>query len=411
MPGARQRCRPGGAAWQVADLPYAEAHGYARGVIEQLTIEGYRGFEKLSMEGLGRVNLLVGKNNSGKTSVLEAVRLLASGGGLTSMVEIAKRRREASYTPPTVDQPDDEVVVELSHFFHGRRPTAGDGFRIEESEQAAFFAVELTNEPEEAEIATRRRAGLADDAILHRIRSRTLGSEDVQSLLRATRPDASIRLRRGLWDPLSYGGLVTRSKGARPVLHVPPEGISARTMSELWAGRLLDGREDEVTRGVRRLMPTVRDLQVSGEIGTGGGIGDRTLVGLEGQQNRVPLGSLGEGVARVVGLSLALTSAKGGILLVDEIDTGLHHSVLADMWRLVMKSARQNDVQVFATTHSEDCLEALAEAAEATERKLLEDSQDQPAVFQIEAEYPEALRYDASGVRYALDTQLEIRGR
>ena len=52
---------------------------------------------------------------------------------------------------------------------------------------------------------------------------------------------------------------------------------------------------------------------------------------------------------RMLGLALALANAKGGVLLVDEIDTGLHYSIMGDMWRMVGKLAATLDVQVFAT--------------------------------------------------------------
>ena len=67
---------------------------------------------------------------------------------------------------------------------------------------------------------------------------------------------------------------------------------------------------------------------------------------------------------RMLGLAVALANAKGGILLVDEIDTGLHYSVMEDMWRMVSRRASALDVQVFATTHSKDCWESLAAIVE-----------------------------------------------
>ena len=63
---------------------------------------------------------------------------------------------------------------------------------------------------------------------------------------------------------------------------------------------------------------------------------------------------------RMLGLALALAKAKGGVLLVDEIDTGLHYSVMENMWRMVSERAAALAVQVFATTHSRDCYESLA---------------------------------------------------
>ena len=63
---------------------------------------------------------------------------------------------------------------------------------------------------------------------------------------------------------------------------------------------------------------------------------------------------------RMLGLSLALANAKGGVLLVDKIDTGFHYSTMGNMWRMVSERATALDVQVFATTHSRDCYQSLA---------------------------------------------------
>jgi hypothetical protein len=76
-------------------------------------------------------------------------------------------------------------------------------------------------------------------------------------------------------------------------------------------------------------------------------------------KQRVPLGSLGEGMCRIFALALALFRSTDGILLIDEIDTGLHYSVMGDMWRVVVETAIQNNIQVFATTHSQDCVNGL----------------------------------------------------
>jgi hypothetical protein len=69
---------------------------------------------------------------------------------------------------------------------------------------------------------------------------------------------------------------------------------------------------------------------------------------------------MGDGIWRLLGLALALARTEGGILLVDEIDTGLHYGVMEDMWKLVNETARKHNIQVFATTHSRDCYESLA---------------------------------------------------
>ena len=80
---------------------------------------------------------------------------------------------------------------------------------------------------------------------------------------------------------------------------------------------------------------------------------------MAGETSPNPLGSLGDGVRRLFAVLLAITEARGGFVLIDDIDTGLHHSVMRGMWQLVVKAAERLDIQVFATTHSSDCWQAL----------------------------------------------------
>ena len=87
------------------------------------------------------------------------------------------------------------------------------------------------------------------------------------------------------------------------------------------------------------------------------------ILKLRGVDPVLPIGTLGEGAWRMLGLALALAAAKGGVLLIDEIDTGLHYTVMEKMWQLVLETATRLDVQVFATSHSRDCYESLAAIA------------------------------------------------
>ena len=377
-------------------------------MIEQLTIEGYRGFEKLSMEGLGRVNLLVGRNNNGKTSVLEAVRLLASASGLRAMMEVAKHRGEASFRDSTIEQPQAQYLVELGRFFHGHKPVFGDTLRIAAGEEGASFLATLKDTPGDSEEEVRRYAKIRDDDPVYLLRSADPKRPTMRQNISEARSDGVSLLNKELWDRLSYGGMVTLGDAVTPLLHIPTTGLTIRTLSELWASRVLDGKEGDVAAGLRSVLGSVRDLNFLGGVGTGGG-SDRVFVGLSEREERVPLGSLGEGMTRMLGLSLALSSLRGGIFLVDEIDTGLHHSVLPDMWKLVMAAAEQNDVQVFATTHSEDCLEGLAEAVKDREERPADAGG--PAVFRISQEHQEATRFDRDSFLYAMENGWEVRGR
>ena len=87
------------------------------------------------------------------------------------------------------------------------------------------------------------------------------------------------------------------------------------------------------------------------------------IVKLSDSDLPIPIGSMGDGIWRLLGLALATVSAQGGVLLVDEIDSGLHYSTMSDMWKIIWQTATKLDVQVFATTHSSDCWQSLASIA------------------------------------------------
>lgn len=83
----------------------------------------------------------------------------------------------------------------------------------------------------------------------------------------------------------------------------------------------------------------------------------------------LPLGSYGNGMDRIFGIGLALVNAKYGMVLVDEADTSLHYSVLPDFWKLITETAHRFNVQVFATFHSRDCIQAFQQASEGNKEE------------------------------------------
>ena len=107
---------------------------------------------------------------------------------------------------------------------------------------------------------------------------------------------------------------------------------------------------------------------------------------------------------RLLALSLALIQAANGVLLIDEIDTGLHWTVMEDMWRLVIDTARKSSVQVFATTHSQDCIRGLASLVESRS-----DLASEVCVHKIERLLDKAVRFDANDVQAAVDRNIEVR--
>jgi predicted ATPase len=121
-------------------------------------------------------------------------------------------------------------------------------------------------------------------------------------------------------------------------------------------------------------------------------------------EERIPIGSFGDGIWRLLGLALSLVGAKNGTLLIDEIDTGLHYTVMSKMWKLVCATAKKLNVQVFATTHSSDCWKTLADTT-------VEDEFADMAIriHRINKEKRRPITFTNREMHLALDEDIEVR--
>ena len=164
---------------------------------------------------------------------------------------------------------------------------------------------------------------------------------------------------------------------------------------------MLTPEEDTVLAALRTIEPGIERIAPVGLDRRGGSPFARGGVAVKLAGERVPIGSLGDGIWRLLGIALALVRARGGVMLVDEIDTGLHYSVLEKMWRLVYETAKRLDVQVFATTHSRDCYESLAAIAQPTGRDV--------TIQRIERGNPVAVAFSEAEILQAAKRGIEVR--
>ena len=128
------------------------------------------------------------------------------------------------------------------------------------------------------------------------------------------------------------------------------------------------------------------------------------MVKLKDQFDRVPLKSLGDGAIRLFSVALTLTNVKDGILLIDEAENGIHHSVQPDFWRMVLRMARENNTQVLATTHSWDCVRGFAKAA-------INDEDAEGILFRLERDDEDVwtVFYSEEELKVAAEQGIEVR--
>lgn len=81
-----------------------------------------------------------------------------------------------------------------------------------------------------------------------------------------------------------------------------------------------------------------------------------------GLSEMVPLSQAGQGVARLVNIFAHLIGRSPKICIIDEVENGIHHSLLPEVWRGLAEAAEELGLQIFATTHSHECIEAAHES-------------------------------------------------
>lgn len=372
-------------------------------MITCLEVENYRGFPKYRMAGMSRVNLLVGRNNSGKTCLLEAVELLASRGGLQVVERIARQRGELIYEMSESDAR--RPYIDISHFFCGHDFDLGSSFRVCPSRSIGGLVFEIIGRsqiPERTPLT-----GFDTDP--------TLASHFLEVHLTGHKP--SVRVTLAIL-PVSENGAIPTMVGGRssyervrrsnlnPVRFLTQDSPERGSLGQMWDLVSTEGRERDVVEALRILEPRLSSVVfLSG--------GERPfrfeprsgiLLGFEGSQRRSPLGSHGEGMRRLLALALALVTTQDGVLLIDEVDTGLHYSIMGDLWLLIVEAARRNGVQVFLTTHSLDCVRGLAWLC-ANHPHLGSEVSLQKIVPELE----EAVALDAEQIRIAYDQEIEVR--
>lgn len=377
-----------------------------RVMIRELTIENFRGFRELHLTGLARVNLLVGANNSGKTSVLEAISFLASGGAPMDLWQFLSVRDEWA-----VDDASGRYApagaVDVRNLFHGRR--IGDEISLKigavtSGGDVTEFRVSTPRVPdgrlaEWRQAVTQRLVKLPARAELRALELDR--SDRIPRYLRIASPGAeAIDLALQLDGGLAEAQVRPAPISSRPGMFLMTGGINDDALAELYEKIVLTPEEADVIAALREVESTIVRLATRQMGRSRRGF----VVGLEGATQPIPLGSLGDGIHRMLAVTLCLVSARGGYLLVDEIDTGLHHTVMQKMWRLVFETAKRLDVTVFATTHSYDCVHALAAIARPDIREGGEVS-----LIRIERDNPKGTHFTEQEISHLAEWQIEAR--
>ena len=351
-------------------------------MFQNLRIKNLRLFGDLEIGKLKRINLLAGRNNSGKTTVLEAIFLLAGIGDPKSMLVIKEIRGISqlrgtvprTYRESLFSNLDTQQPIEIS----GKHTQLGEMVLL--ISQELRDTIKLQNSKDFAPL--RAEQGTIDSSRGARLHVSEEELVDPWSLrLSWTKAGRSNQGRMRLTDQgyeISYKKLDSPFQAVFLSSSVGDVHDDARRLGQLRTRK----QGDLLTKALQIVEPRLKSVE---EISVGG---LPMIWGDIGLPELTPLSAMGEGMTRVARIVLAISSARGGFVLLDEIETGIHHSTMSDVWAVVAEAAHQFDVQVFATTHSFECLvaahEALGEALRFHRLDRVKDGSNSCVTFDTE---------------------------
>lgn len=354
--------------------------------LSSLKIENFRMLENLEIKKLGNVNLIVGKNNSGKSTVLEALRVYAGCANPNLLNDISKSRDEIQFEKIMAQDDDflNDFPIHYQHFFSGRK--------FPENDDCPIVIGEINNNAlhiSHVLVAQYQEEKTTADGSIERLKKTKNLSKLTHTLVDGSPIDGeNVDILQAIFCKkdestlykIVQGDYRPRGNNSRSSLaklgninnideincaYIPTTIFSGTDLGTIWDSIVLTDQRELVYQALQIISEDFKELAFIANPNSLNPIyrsRERLIiVKLNGQKPPIPLSSMGDGMLRILSLILNLISAKDGFLLIDEFENGLHYSIQPKVWTLIFKLAKDFNIQVFATTHSKDCVESFSE--------------------------------------------------
>jgi AAA15 family ATPase/GTPase len=287
--------------------------------ITYFKVENFKRFRSFEMDNIGQFNLLVGDNNVGKTSVLES------------------------------------LLVDSRHkvFFNSLRYVLLTIKRFDKITQGNFLDFYLNN-----------REPKSPNILKCEIRTKANGYNLFELKMGEFKQSYLWRDGNEFLD-ISYifSEVNTENEYQGLDLTIPfiPYGFSYdHRLTKYYSNhiQLSTSRKDYFINGLRQIIPKIRNIEVN----AGFSSDPVLLISQEDNDAVLPLATFGDGVLKLFRLLIAIIVHRGKRLMIDEVETGIHYSRMKEFWKVILSAAKENDVQLFCTTHSRECMESYSTA-------------------------------------------------
>lgn len=309
-------------------------------MLQEVTIKNFKCFKDLYVPELGRMTLISGKNNVGKTSLLEAIFLFLDRGSPHMLLR--------QYGWRGIPKVDLEPSSLYGPFFHKEnlQKEMSIEIKIDGSQHKTLYKFTENFVPPTPPSKPVTSASTTED-----IPPISVSALDIVY----THKNKKIQTSHH-W--VGQGGKVNLTTDKMIERVCPAHFLSTsinlgKDLVDVFSKLSQQNKEDEIIEFLKIIEPRLEAIKI---------ITNKDIVTLHGKlidlECTLELNLMGQGLVKLLRIILAIIAAQNGVVFVDEFENGVHHSVLSKVWLAIAKSLRKYNCQLITTTHSDECLKA-----------------------------------------------------
>lgn len=321
-------------------------------MLKRLVLENFKSFKKLEIPELSNITLISGENNVGKTSLLEGIFLFYDqdnpGMFLRHLawrgIDVVSADAEAIIAPVFRDfnlQHHMKIVI-FDDIYRAEMKMIFDTDSTRKAINIALSEADETFPKMETNLTPQTSYQLKIEYMIDGTKK-----QNVHLIVKQHgRNNLNIQLDPG---PVTWLPEIMRRGVIYLGLRMKGDVDDALRFSQLDIGK----RSEQVIASLRLLEPNLEGLSSVSLPQQ-----KPVMYADVGMKRKIPVAFLGEGMSRLLSIILAIATAKNGIVLIDEVDAGIHHSRMSKVWEGICAAAQTFNCQIIATTHSYECLQA-----------------------------------------------------
>lgn len=344
-------------------------------MIESVEISNLRGIRHGKIDGLSQVNLFFGKNNCGKSTLLEGLFLVCGQSNPLLPASINAMRTYTRLMENDIHyffyKMDVSQEIQISTTGSQDRHLIISSFQEASQSDSINFSTELSKH-----YGLRMKFRTKEGEYSSEIRYDVSGTNQVTQ---KTQED-------------------NRYVEKLKCIYLSPRYDSNASMEGL-QNIYLNKDEAFLSDALKIIEPRAKNPVFM----------DKVMYVDSGLPQRIPINLMGDGIRKIVSFLTSLYACRGGVLLIDELSNGFHYSVMKPMWELVIRAALKNDVQIFATTHDEDSIRGFQQAAFSVKDTISNEIASGFKLQRINDDELKSYRFTPAQLSHAIEQNTEIR--